>query len=117
MATVQISFTDNSNNEEKFTVYRSVDGGSVTGVTGEAVCEVAWNTGSNVWEVTSGAIDANNDATGTTLPTTDPTTTGQSFVITYTEDNAGTYFYGVEAENNIGKSAIKSAPSSITIAP
>jgi hypothetical protein len=117
MATVQISFTDNSNNEEKFTVYRSVDGGSVSGTTAEAVCEVSWNSATNVWEVSPGAIDANNDATGTNLPTTDPTAEGQDFVITYTEDNAGTYFYGVEAENNIGKSAIKSAPSSITIAP
>ena len=116
MATVQISFTDNSDNEEKFSIYRSVDNGTVSGASSELVAEVAWNSGTSTWEVTSGGIDTNNDATGTTLPSTDPSNTGQNFVVTYTEGNAGTYFYGVEAENAIGKSAIKSATSAITIA-
>lgn len=116
MATVQISFTDNSDNEEKFTIYRSVDGGSVTGATSEVVAEVAYDAVAATWGVTSGAVDTANDATGTTLPPSDPSETGQDFVVTYTEGNAGTYFYGVEAENAIGKSAIKSASSAITIA-
>lgn len=117
MATVQISFTDSSNNEENFTVYRSLDNANVTGAVAEAVCVVTWNDTNNVWEVTSGLIDTGNDATGTTLPTSPPSSENQNFVITYTEDHAGTYFYGVEAENRIGKSAIKSAASAITIAP
>ena len=123
MATVQISFTDNSDNEEKFTIYRSVDNGTVTGVTSEVVAVVAYDTGSSSWGVTSGdvALQSPNlgDATGTTLPTganVDPSNTGQDFVVTYTENNNGTYFYGVEAENAIGKSAIKTASSAITIA-
>lgn len=117
MATVQVSFTDNSDNEEKFSIYRSVDNGTVSGAASELVAEVAWNDSGAVWEVSTGVIDTENDANGTTLPSTDPTNTGQQFVVTYTENNAGTYFYGVEAENAIGKSAIKSASSAITIAP
>ena len=116
MATVHISFTDNSDNEEKFTIYRSVDGGSVTGATSEVVAEVSYDAVASTWGVTSGAVDSQNDATGTTLPDGDPSDTGQNFVVTYTEGNAGVYFYGVEAENAIGKSAIKSASSAISIA-
>lgn len=118
MATVQISFTDNSDNEEKFTIYRSVDGASqVDGTTAQVVAEVAYDTDTSAWVVTNGALAS--DATGTTLPTgenVDPSNTGQNFVVTYTEGNSGTYFYGVEAENAIGKSAIKSSSTAITIA-
>ncbi len=114
MATVQISFTDNSDNEEEFTIYRSVDGGTVTGVEAEVVAVVAYNFEGSQWEVTSGAVAT--DAVGTTLPAGDPSNTQQNFVVTYSEDNDGTYFYGVEAANAIGKSAIKTATSSITIA-
>lgn len=117
MATVQISFTDNSDNETKFTVFRSVDASEVTGIPAEKLATVEWDAGNSVWTYTAEAVDASS--TGAFVgaaPATAPDATGQSFTLSYTEDNAGVYKFGVEAENAIGKSAITSTAAAITIA-
>jgi hypothetical protein len=119
MATVQITFTDNSDNEEKFTAYRSdsTAGTSPTGLTAEKVFDITWNTTTLVWDITSGAVDtasSGDAAVQVGSATTAPSNTGQVFIVTYTESNAGDYKYGVEAENAIGKSTL-TVSSEITI--
>jgi len=116
MATVQIAFTDNSDNEDLFTIYRSADGAAVTSVAAtEAVATVTWNTTNSIWDIASGVVDSTASAAFVgAAPTADPSTTN-SFTVQYEESNAGTYIYGVEAENGIGKSATTSAAGAITI--
>lgn len=115
MATVQIAFTDNSDNEDFFTVYRSSNGAAVTSVSAEAVATITWNSINSVWDIASGAVDTTTSAAFVgAAPTADPSTTN-SFTVQYEESNPGTYFYGVEAENGIGKSATTSASGAITI--
>lgn len=115
MATVQIAFTDNSDNEDNFNVYRSNDGAAVTSVAAELVATITWDSNANVWTIASGGtLDPQNTVAFVgAAPTADPTNTN-SFTITYEESDTGTFTYGVEAENNIGKSATTSA-SPITI--
>ena len=60
MATVQISFTDNSDNETKFTVFRSVDASEVTGIPAEKLATVEWDAGNSVWTYTAEAVDASS---------------------------------------------------------
>lgn len=119
MATVQIAFTDNSDNETKFTVFRSVDGANVTGGAAEILAEIEWN-GVDTWAYAKGVVDTggSNDGDFIAGQAVDvaPSTVGQSFTISYTEANAGAYFYGVEAENAIGKSAVTETSAAITIA-
>ena len=115
MATVQIAFTDNSDNEDKFTVYRSDDGQAVTSVASEAVGEIAWSAAASVWQITSGPVDGSNSLAFVGAAPTADFTNNNSFTITYEESSTGTFTYGVEAENSIGKSATTSAtPITIT---
>jgi hypothetical protein len=119
MATVQIAFTDNSDNETKFTVFRSVNAQSVTGVPAEKLATLEWDAGNTVWTYTKEAVDTNGDNDGAfvgTAPNTAPNAVGQSFTISYTESTAGAYKFGVEAENAIGKSAVTETSAAITIA-
>ena len=118
MATVQISFTDNSDNETKFTVYRSAAGAlSVGGTAAEKLATIEWDGTATEWTYTPEVSDSgSNGAFVGTAPNTAPNAVGQSFTISYQEDNAGAYFFGVEAENAIGKSAVTSTASAITIA-
>ena len=117
MATVKITFTDASDNEDEFIVYRGAStGAQPTGVDAEAVATITWD-GSSTWNVTSGAIDTAGSAdaalTGT-IPG-DPSTTGQEFILRYTEDTTGSWYYGVIAKNNIGPSAITPSSTAITV--
>ena len=121
MATVQISFTDNSDNETKFTVFRSDAGADVSGGDSEKLATIEWDAGNSVWTYTreivdTGANGQNNGAFVGAAPTAAPSTVGQSFTLTYEENNAGAYKFGVEAENAIGKSAVTSTAAAITIA-
>lgn len=115
MATVQISFQDASNNEDFFTIYRGdASGNAPTGTTAEVVATITWDGTSN-WVIADGALGNTSSAfVAGQVTTNDPSNVGQSFGMQYTESNAGTYVYGVEAENSIGKSAITNS-SSITI--
>ena len=119
MATVQISFTDNSDNETKFTVFRSNDASDVSGGDAEKLATIEWDAGNTVWTYTKEIVDTNGDNDGAFVgnaPTAAPSTVGQSFTLTYTESTAGAYKFGVEAENAIGKSAVTSTAAAITIA-
>jgi hypothetical protein len=116
MATVQISFTDASDNEDEFIVYRGDNTGANPGTTAaEEVATITWNSVTSTWDVTSGALDASSTAAlNGTIPG-DPSTAGQAFVLRYTESNTGSYKYGVVAKNNIGPSAITISGSAITV--
>ena len=116
MATVQISFTDASNNEDSFEVFRSANGGTSTGAAGEKLATITWNNGTTNWDYTQEAVDTNGSSDGalTTSVTSPPTTVGQQFILRYTEGNAGTYKYAVLAKNNIGPSAlVQSTPITV----
>lgn len=108
MATVQISFQDNANNEASFRVYR---GTSSTVTTSDTyIAEIALSSGS--WAIsgqsgTAHAITSSN--------TGDATTTGETFTMTYEEANAGDYYYGVCAHNSVGSSAVATSSTAVTV--
>ena len=108
MATVQISFTDASNNEDSFEVFRSADAGTSTGIASEKLATLTWNAGNTNWDYTQEVIDTAGSSDGalTTAVTTPPSTVGQQFILRYTEGSAGTYKYAVLAKNAIGPSAL-----------
>ena len=116
MATVQIAFTDNSDNEEEFNVYRSDSNGTAAVDPTKLVANIAWDANASQWTYTSGAIDTNNDGAfiAGQVVNQDPTNTN-SFTLQYTEDTAGVYKYGVNATNGIGASALTESAGSITI--
>lgn len=108
MATVQISFTDASNNEESFEVFRSDDAGTSTGIAAEKLATITWNSATTNWDYAQEVIDTAGSSDGalTTPVTTPPTTVGQQFILRYTEGTSGTYKYAVLAKNAIGPSAL-----------
>lgn len=116
MATVQVTFTDASDNEDLFIVYRGDTAGADPGTTtAEEVATITWD--GSTWNVTSGAIDtasAGDAALTGTIPG-DPSNTGQQFILRYTENTSGSFKYGVVAKNNIGPSAITVSSTAITV--
>lgn len=116
MATVQISFTDASDNEDFFKVFRGNNAAGDPGdTTAEEVATITYNSGSSTWDVASGNIDANSDAAlHGTIPGA-PSATPQNFVLRYTESNTGSYKYGVLAGNNIGNSTVTISSDSISV--
>ena len=117
MATVQITFTDASDNEDEFIIYRGLNTGANPDGTNaaEKVATLTWNSGGNTWDVTQEVLDAQSDGVLTGQVPGDPSTPGQIFIFQYTENNAGTWFYGVIAKNSIGPSAITVSSSGITV--
>jgi hypothetical protein len=108
MATVQISFQDNANNEASFRIYR---GASATVTTSDTyIAEISLS--SNTWSIsgqngTAHALTSSN--------TGDATTTGETFTMTYEEATGGDYYYGVCAHNSVGSSAVASSSTAVTV--
>lgn len=107
MAKVQISWRDNSDNEDGFKVYKSTNT-PVTSSDAE-IAEVTLSGGT--WGVTG--IATNIALTSTN--TTNSATTGETFVVSYDESAAGVYYYGVAAYNAVGESLIVTSTGSVTV--
>lgn len=107
MAKVQISWQDNSDNEDSFKVYK----GSASPVvdTDTLIATVALSGGA--WGVTG----AGTNLAITSSNTADSVTTSEIFVITYDETAVGDYYYGVVASNAVGDSAVITSSTSVNI--
>jgi hypothetical protein len=113
MATVQISFTDASNNEDSFSIYRGDNSGS-TPVKDDAnkVATLSWS--GSAWSIANGSLAS--DANIETLP--DPLNrdeVGQQFAVRYSESGTGTFKYGVIASNSIGDSDMTVTGSGVLV--
>jgi len=101
MAKIQISFQDNSDNEDEFRIYR----GAATPVTTSDTLigtlthdGAAWSiagSGTNL-EISQGTNNA-------------PSSSGDTYIVLYDENSAGDYYYGVLASNAVGDSAISTS--------
>jgi len=110
MAIVQISFQDNADNETEFKIYKGTSTPLDSSSTQIAKIELVSGSWS-VAEYTSGSapsIQLTSTNTGSSA------TTGETFTITYDEQTAGTYYYGVSASNAVGDSDVVTS-SSLTI--
>ena len=112
MATVQISFTDASNNEESFTIYRSDDGVEPVVDASKTLATLTWD--GTQWVITDGQV-----ASGVTIEagssTLNPENIGQTFNISYDENNSGTYKYAIVATNQQGNSPTVISQSEVVI--
>jgi hypothetical protein len=112
MAVVQLSWRDNSDNETKFKVYRGTSSPVTTG--DDFLAEVTLS--GSTWQATEATSGSAPNVTLTSTGNTgDSLTTGETFVITYTENTAGSYYYGVSASNAIGDSDIVTTPSVLQV--
>ena len=110
MAIVQISWQDKADNETEFKIYKGTSSPLDSSSTQIAKVELVSGTWS-VSEFTSGSAPS---ITLTSTNTGDSTTIDENFVITYDEQTAGTYFFGVSASNSVGDSDVVTS-SSLTI--
>lgn len=102
MAIVQISWQDNSDNETSFKIYK----GGATPLTDQSdqIATVALS--GSTWGVSEFSVGSAPSLTLTSSNTGSSSETGEAFVITYDEQNAGSYFYGVSASNSVGDSDV-----------
>ena len=107
MAKVQISWRDNSDNEDSFKIFKSTNN-PVTS-TDALIAEVALSSGQ--WSVSGSA----SNVALTSSNTTNSATTGETFVISYDEDTANTYYYGVAASNAVGDSLVVTSAGSVEV--
>jgi hypothetical protein len=111
MAVVQISFKDNANNEDSFKIYK----GTATPLTSAStqIATIALSAGT--WTATE---FSSGSAPSLTLTSTghnsDPATVGETFVLTYEEATANTYYYGISASNSVGDSDVVTS-SALTV--
>jgi hypothetical protein len=107
MAKVQISWRDNSNNEEEFLVYKGAS--DPVSNTDDLIATVALS--GTTWGVSGTA----SNVTLTSTNTGDSLTTGETFTITYDEATPGTYYYGVAASNAVGASSVVTSTGSVEV--
>lgn len=105
MAKVQISFQDNADNETHFYIYRS----TATPVTSAdtKIMELEWNSTNSEWEFNQNTTATNPEVTQGA--SSDPTSSGDTFIVLYDESTADTYYYGVSAFNSVGESGVSSS--------
>jgi hypothetical protein len=113
MATVQITFQDNADNETAFKIYRGAS--STVTASDDHILTMTWNSSAAEWEITQIAASPDLSAQIITGTSDLPSNSGNSFVIIYDESVTGTYYYGVSASNIVGDSAIASSGQSVTI--
>ena len=101
MAKIQISFQDNSDNEDEFKIYR----GTATPVTTSDTQIAALTWDGSQW-VFSGSATNGEVTQGVNI---DPSQAGQQYVFLYDEGTPNTYYYGVSASNAVGDSAISTS--------
>jgi hypothetical protein len=107
MAKVQISWRDNSDNEDSFKIFKSTN----TPVTSSdaQIAEVELANGQ--WGVSGTAANV----AITSSNTTNSSTTGETFVVNYDEDVANIYYYGVAASNAVGDSLVVTSAGSVEV--
>lgn len=113
MATVQITFTDASTNEESFNIYRSNDGAPATVTGSNLVSQLAWD--GSAWQASQGALSNNSVTIESGSSTASPSTPGQTFILRYNETNSGNFKYGVTAANAIGSSSITNSGTAVSL--
>lgn len=104
MATVQISFTDASNNETSFKVFRSDNGGNAVNDDLKKVGDITYD-GSD-WQIAAANSFASVTLYSKPASGSGPDAQGQQFSVRYEEGDSGDYKYGVVASNDIGDSDI-----------
>ena len=107
MAKIQISWTDNANNETAFKVYKST---SATITSSDTLIGTVSLSGST-WAVSGSGTNIALDASGTG----DSATTGDTFTISYDENTTGTYYFGVASSNVVGDSEVVESTASLTV--
>jgi hypothetical protein len=107
MAKVQISWRDNSDNEDSFKIFKSTN----TPVTSSDAQIAEVTLASGQWNVSGTA----SNVALTSSNTTNSSTTGETFVISYDEDTPNTYFYGVAASNAVGDSLVVTSTGSVEV--
>lgn len=113
MATVQITFTDASTNEDAFNIYRSDDGSSAVVDGAKLVSQLAWN--GSAWQASQGALSNGTASIQSGSSTASPSTQGQTFILQYTENDSGNFKYGVTATNAIGDSSITNSGTAVNL--
>jgi len=113
MATVQITFQDNADNETAFKVYRGT--GSTVTSSDDHILTLNWNASSGSWDIDQVAASPALSAQIITGLNDLPSNSGNSFVFIYDEAVTGTYYYGISASNVVGDSAIASSGQAVTI--
>jgi hypothetical protein len=114
MAVVQLSWRDNSDNETSFKVYRGTS--SPVSTSDDHIANITLS--GSTWSASEASTGSAPDITLTSSAnnTGDSVTTGETFVITYTENTSGNYYYGVSASNAIGDSDIVTTASVLNVA-
>jgi len=107
MAKIQISWTDNADNEYSFKVYQST---SATITDSDTLIGTVSLSGST-WSVSGSGSNIALESTNTG----NAATTGETFTISYDESTPGTYYYGVSACNSVGDSEIVESTGTITV--
>ena len=111
MATVQISFRDNADNETSFNIYQGTS--SPLSASSTKIAEVSLSGGA--WSVAEATTGSAPNVTLTSTNTGNSATQGETFVVRYDESNAGLYYYGVSAENAVGASDVVTTGSALNV--
>ena len=107
MAVVQISWKDNANNETEFKIYK----GTASPLSSSSTQIASVTLSGNSWVAAEFSTGSAPSLALTSSNTADSTTTNETFIITYDESNANTYFYGVAASNSVGDSDVVTSSS------
>jgi len=111
MATVQISFRDNADNETSFNIYQGTS--SPLSASSTKIAEITLTNGT--WGVAEASTGSAPNITLTSTNTGDSVTTGETFVVRYEEGTTGSYYYGVSAENAVGASDVVTTGSALNV--
>ena len=111
MAVVQISWQDNADNESGFKIYK----GTTTPLTSGSDLLATVNASGSGWDAVEGSSGSAPSLSITSTNNNDTATTGETFVITYDESVAGSYFFGVSATNSVGDSDVVTTGSSLAV--
>lgn len=102
MAKIQISFQDNSDNEDEFRIYR---GGASPVTTSDTLVAELTHDGTN-WSIAGSAGSNHEISQGVN---NSPSSSGDQYIVLYDEISAGDYYYGVLASNAVGDSAMSTS--------
>jgi hypothetical protein len=111
MATVQISFRDNADNETAFKIYKGTS--APLSASSTQIAEV--NLVSGAWTVSETTSGSAPSVSLQSTNTGNSATQGETFVVRYEEGTPGDYYYGVSASNDIGDSDVVTTGSALTV--
>jgi hypothetical protein len=111
MATVQISFRDNADNETSFKVYKGTS--APLSASSDQIIDITLSNGT--WSASESSSGSAPNLTLTSTNTGNSSTTGETFVVRYDEGTAGSYYYGVSASNSIGDSDVVTTSAALNV--